>query len=66
MYIMFYSTSDVFRAEDKLKKENISIEVVPTPATDRAYCGVCLKVKSGVSLESISNIEFSTMEVEDV
>ena len=62
MYVMFYSTSNVFRAEELLKKANIECMVVPTPATDRAYCGVCLKVDSGISLEIISDIEHSTME----
>ncbi len=62
VYVMFYSTSNVFRAEELLKKANVECTVVPTPATDRAYCGVCLRVDSGVSLEVISDIEYSAME----
>lgn len=62
MYIVFYSTSNVFKAEEILKLSKIECQVVPTPASDRAYCGVCLKVKSGTPLDSISNIEHSTME----
>lgn len=63
MYIVFYSTSNVFKAEEILKQSNIECQVVPTPASDRAYCGVCLKVEKGTPLDSISSIEHSTMEV---
>ena len=62
MYIVFFSTSNVFKAEEILKLSGIECEVVPTPVSDRAYCGVCLKVDNGVSLESISDIEYSMME----
>lgn len=62
MYVVFYSTSYVFRAEELLKKAGVDCEVVPTPATDRAYCGVCLKVKKDISLDSITNIEHVVLE----
>lgn len=52
MYIVFYSTSNVFEAEERLKMKNIDCKVVPTPVTDKAYCGVC--------------IETDYIEVEDV
>ena len=62
MYVMFFSTSNVFRAEELLNQAKIKCEVVPTPATDRAYCGVCLKVDDKEPLEVISGIEYRTME----
>ncbi len=62
MYVVFFSTSNVFRAEELLKKDGIQCEVVPTPATDRAYCGVCLKVTKDVSLDSINKIEHVLLE----
>ena len=62
MYIVFFSTSDVFKAEELLKKSDIKCEIVPTPATDRAYCGVCVKIENNASLEVISSLEYSTME----
>ena len=37
MYIVFFSTSNVFKAEDLLNKAEVVCHVVPTPATDRAY-----------------------------
>lgn len=43
MYIVFYSTSDVFKAEEKLISANFQCKVVPTPVSDKAYCGVCLQ-----------------------
>ena len=62
MYIVFYSTSNVFKAEEMLNQSGIKCQVVPTPASDRAYCGVCLKVEKEAGLDSISSIEYSIME----
>ena len=62
MFIMFFSTSNVFKAEDILKKNGIECSIVPTPATDRAYCGVCIKVNKNISLELLNGIEYSTTE----
>jgi len=62
MYIVFYSTSDVFEAEEELNNQSIECEVVPTPVTDKAYCGVCLKVDVNSDLKTISNIEYERIE----
>lgn len=43
MFLVFYKTSDVFDSEEILQSSNISVEVVPTPVQDKAYCGVCLQ-----------------------
>lgn len=47
MYLIFYKTNDVFAAEELLKAQKISEEIVPTPVQDKAYCGVCLAVDAG-------------------
>lgn len=44
MYLIFYKTSDVFKAEEILMENDIKSDVVPTPVQDKAYCGICLKV----------------------
>ena len=44
MFLVFYRTSDVFDAEERLNQNNIKTEIVPTPVQDKAYCGVCVKV----------------------
>lgn len=62
MYLVFYSTSNVFKAEELLNRANIECNVVPTPATDRAYCGVCLKVEKESDLSALSNIEYERIE----
>ena len=62
MYIVFFSTSNVFKAEELLNRANITCNVVPTPATDRAYCGVCLKVEKYSDLSAISSIEYERIE----
>lgn len=45
MYVVFYKTSDVFAAEERLQADGLSAQVVPTPVQDKAYCGVCLQVE---------------------
>lgn len=62
MFVVFYSTSNVFKAEEILNSNGVICNVVPTPATDRAYCGVCLEVSSEVNLDLISYIEHVTLE----
>lgn len=62
MFVVFFSTSNVFKAEEIMNKNGIACNVVPTPATDRAYCGVCLEVSNETNLEVISNIEYVTLE----
>ena len=62
MFLVFYSTSNVFKAEEILNKHDVECNIVPTPAMDRAYCGVCLEVNNGTNLDLICNIEHVTME----
>lgn len=45
MYLVFFRTNDVFLAEEKLNNNSISVEIVPTPVQDKAYCGVCVETK---------------------
>ncbi len=44
MHFVFYSTNDVFRAEELLRECGVTTEIVPTPVQDKAYCGVCVKI----------------------
>lgn len=62
MHIVFYSTSNVFKAEELLIKEGISCEVVPTPVQDKAYCGVCVRTQEPKALDILNNIEFKVIE----
>ena len=59
MLIAFYSTSDVFAGEEKLKNVGIECKVVPTPVTDKAYCGVCLETEDIRSKDVLKDIEFN-------
>ena len=61
MYVCFFSTSDVFAGEEALKCAGIECSVVPTPVTDKAYCGVSLHVNKDVSLECLDEYEFETV-----
>lgn len=62
MHIVFYSTSNVFKAEELLTEAGVPCEVVPTPVQDKAYCGVCVRTQEGKALEILRGIEFKVIE----
>lgn len=62
MHIVFYSTSNVFKAEEVLTNAAISCEVVPTPVQDKAYCGVCIQTQDAKAVEILKDIEFMIIE----
>lgn len=59
MHIAFFSTSDVFLGEEKLNKAGVECNVVPTPVTDKAYCGVCLETEDINASEVLKEMEFN-------
>lgn len=61
MYIVFYSTSNVFRAEEILNNESIECKVVPTPVSDKAYCGVCIQTDENPT-ELLQDMEYVIFE----
>ena len=61
MYVVFFSTTDVFRAEEMLNRTNIQCKVVPTPVQDKAYCGVCVYTENKKALELIKDMEFEVV-----
>ncbi len=62
MHIVFYSTSNVFKAEELLTNAGVSCEVVPTPVQDKAYCGVCIRTSEDKALEILKGIELKVIE----
>ncbi len=62
MYIAFFSTSDVFAGEEKLNGAGIDCMVVPTPVTDKAYCGVCIQTDDKNALTELKDMEFNVVE----
>lgn len=62
MYIVFFSTSDVFDGEDVIRNNGLTCEVVPTPVTDKAYCGVCLQVQNDLDLSILGDLEYNVIE----
>ena len=57
MHIVFFSTSDVFKAE-----KNIECKVVPTPVQDKAYCGVCVETQDRQAKTLMGDMEFEVLE----
>ncbi len=62
MYIVFYSTNNVFKAEELLQKANVDCSIVPTPVQDKAYCGVCVKTSASNCTELLSELEHIVIE----
>ena len=65
MYFVFYNTNDVFVAEEKLQEQRISVEVVPTPVQDKAYCGVCAMVPSAdeeAAVQALAGMEYKKVK----
>lgn len=62
MHIVFYSTSDVFKGEEKLNEAKIVCSVVPTPVQDKAYCGVCLEVEGEPPRDILLNMEYDIID----
>ncbi len=62
MHIVFFSTSNVFKAEELLNGGGISCHVVPTPVQDKAYCGVCIQTKERRALEILKSLEYVVVE----
>lgn len=60
IYLVFFKTSDVFRAEELLNEAGINNSIVPTPVQDKAYCGVCVRVDSVV----IDEVKIQLMDLE--
>ena len=58
MNIAFYSTNEVFAGDEKLKENDIECEIVPTPATDKAYCGVCIETEEEEAISVLGGMEF--------
>ena len=61
MFIVFYSTSNVFRAEEILKEAAIECKVGTTPVTDKAYCGVCIQTENGKAKGLMDDMEFEVI-----
>lgn len=62
MHIVFFSTSNVFKAEERITDAGVSCQVVPTPVQDKAYCGVCIMTQEDKALELLKDIEFEVIE----
>ena len=59
MCVVFYSTSHVFEADERLSEHGIDCKIVPTPVTDKAYCGVCIEADAEGVEGIIGDIEHS-------
>lgn len=61
MHIVFFSTSDVFRAEELMNDNNIECKIVPTPVQDKAYCGVCVETYDEKARNLILDMEYEIL-----
>ena len=61
MHFVFYKTSDVFKAEERLNDASIKNSIVPTPVQDKAYCGVCIRINdddSELARKKLTDMEY--------
>ena len=64
MFLVFYRTIDVFKAEEILNDAKVKTEIVPTPVQDKAYCGICLNIASEdaeKTIECVKTMEYKTI-----
>lgn len=62
MYIVFFSTTNVFRAEEILNNASIKCQVVPTPVQDKAYCGVCIQTEDENASSLMADMEYEIIK----
>lgn len=62
MYMVFYSTSDVFKAEEILTDLKVECKVVPTPTTDKAYCGVCIETSEPNAKSFVKDMRYEIID----
>lgn len=62
MHIVFFSTSNVFKAEEILNENNIECKVIPTPVQDKAYCGVCIETQDEEAKALMGDMEFEVLK----
>ena len=62
MHIVFFSTSNVFRAEEILNEQHIECKIVPTPVQDKAYCGVCIETQEEDAKDFMEDMEYEVIE----
>ena len=61
MHLVFYSTSNVFKAEEILINNHIQCNIVPTPTQDKAYCGVCVETQEETAAKYMEDMEFEIL-----
>ena len=52
----------MFRAEEILNDAKIECKVVPTPVTDKAYCGVCIETEDQAAKDLMEDMEYEIVE----
>ena len=52
----------MFRAEEILNDAKIECKVVPTPVTDKAYCGVCIETENETAKDFMEDMEYEIVE----
>jgi hypothetical protein len=62
MFIVFFSTTNVFRAEEILNNASIKCQVVPTPVQDKAYCGVCIQTEDENARSLMVDMEYEIIK----
>ena len=52
----------MFETEERLNNKGIECQIVPTPVTDKAYCGVCIETESKDIENYIEDMEHNIID----
>lgn len=62
-FFLFSTTNMVFVAEAELKRNEIECNIVPTPVTDKVYCGMCVEVDVDEKVQAQKVLDNNFIEI---
>ena len=64
--VLFYTTSSAMRAEKTLRKENLTVKLVPTPRDLSSDCGIALRFDWDQAEKVESALDEARVEIEGI
>ncbi|MBL4930501.1 MULTISPECIES: DUF3343 domain-containing protein [Clostridium] len=61
--VVFKNTIGAIKGEQKLKEDNLDIEVMPTPSVITGSCGICIRFNENILINVKESIENNQLEI---
>jgi Protein of unknown function (DUF3343). len=61
--VVFKNTIGAIKGEQKLKEDNLDIEVMPTPSVITGSCGICIRFTEDMLFKVKESIENNQLEI---